>query len=482
MIPYFCAKILLCVADNDTLWSSLRININTIMHIHIVGICGTFMGGIAAIAKQLGHQVSGSDANVYPPMSTQLESLGITLMAGYNENNLVPQPDLVIVGNALSRGNPEVEKVLRDRMRYISGAQWLHDEVLRNHWVLAVSGTHGKTTTASMLAWILESAGYNPGFMIGGVPENFGISARVTDSQFFVIEADEYDTAFFDKRSKFVHYSPDTLIINNLEFDHADIFDDLSAIQRQFAHLLRIVPDTGQVIVPANDAVIEQVIEQGCWSETVTVGNGGDWQVNIGNGDASQFTLASRDKTTTADVNWQLIGEHNAHNAAMAMLAARHVGVDASLSATALARFKSPKRRMELLADVDGIRVYDDFAHHPTAVKTTLTAAKSHHSGRVIAVLEPRSNTMKLGVHANQLADALSLADQQFVLQPDNISWNLTEHLPGATIAATVDELVAAVIANVEAEDAIVIMSNGSFGGLHHKLIDALSERNPDDR
>lgn len=447
------------------------------MHIHIIGICGTFMGGIAAIAKQLGHTVSGSDTNVYPPMSTQLEGLGIQLRQGYGECNLDPTPDLVIIGNALSRGNPEVERVLRDRMCYTSGAQWLHDHVLRHHWVVAVSGTHGKTTTASMVAWILERAGYNPGFMIGGVPENFGISARVTDAKFFVIEADEYDTAFFDKRSKFVHYSPDTLVINNLEFDHADIFDDLAAIQRQFAHLLRLVPDTGQVIVPAGEPVIEQVIEHGCWSDVVRVGSDADWIFEVLTADAREFALSDRAMNVTTKVNWQLIGNHNVRNAIMAMLAARHVGVDLSLSATALASFKSPKRRMELLADVNGIKIYDDFAHHPTAVATTLAAAKASHSGRLIAVLEPRSNTMKLGVHASQLAEAMAVADRQFVLQPATIGWSLRDCLPQATVADNVEQLVADIDDNVSAGDVVVIMSNGSFGGLHQKLISALMQR-----
>ena len=435
------------------------------------------MGGIAAIAKQRGHQVSGSDANVYPPMSTQLEALGIQLQSGYAEAHLEPRPDLVIIGNALSRGNPEVEKVLRDRLRYVSGAQWLHEEVLRHHWVLAVAGTHGKTTTASMLAWILEDAGYNPGFMIGGVPENFGISARVTDSDFFVIEADEYDTAFFDKRSKFVHYSPDTLIINNLEFDHADIFPDLAAIQRQFAHLLRVVPDSGQVIVPAADAVIEDVLAQGCWSEVVRVGAGADWDLLAHSDDGSRFELLDHGGQTVASVQWSLLGLHNVRNAVMAMLAARHVGIDAKTSAQALQSFKSPKRRMELLADVQGVKVYDDFAHHPTAIATTLAGLKAHHPGRIVAVLEPRSNTMKLGVHAQQLQHALAVADQQFVLQPQSLSWALADYLTDATIANSVEQLTQQLVSSVKSGDAVIIMSNGSFDGLHQRFIDTLKQR-----
>ncbi|RUO75167.1 UDP-N-acetylmuramate:L-alanyl-gamma-D-glutamyl-meso-diaminopimelate ligase [Idiomarina seosinensis] len=446
------------------------------MHLHIIGICGTFMGGIAAIAKQLGYQVSGSDANVYPPMSTQLEALGITLQSGYRAENLDNTPDLVIVGNALSRGNPEVERVLRDRLAYTSGAQWLHDNVLRKHWVLAVSGTHGKTTTASMLAWILESAGYNPGFLIGGVPENFGVSARKTDSNFFVIEADEYDTAFFDKRSKFVHYSPDTLIINNLEFDHADIFSDLAAIQKQFSHLLRVVPDSGQIIIPDDDTVIDQVIAKGCWSEVVRVGANADWDYQIEQQDGRCFSVTPKSTGETHRVNWNLLGEHNVANAVMAMLAARHVGIELETSTNILQQFKSPKRRMELLADIEGIKVYDDFAHHPTAIKTTLAGLKAHHEGRIIAVLEPRSNTMKLGSHGDALAQSLAQADISFVLQPESISWSVAEAIPAAVTATSANGLIEKIVPELKPGDAILIMSNGSFDGIHQKLIEQLKQ------
>lgn len=434
------------------------------------------MGGLAAIAKQLGHKVSGSDANVYPPMSTQLQQLGIQLHSGYCAKNLDSKPELVIIGNALSRGNPEVERVLREKISYTSGAQWLHDHVLQKHWVLAVAGTHGKTTTASMLAWILEVAGYNPGFMIGGVPSNFAASARLTDSNFFVIEADEYDTAFFDKRSKFVHYSPDTLVINNLEFDHADIFPDLAAIQRQFAHLLRVVPDSGQVIVPDGHAVIDQVLSQGCWSEVVQVGECGRWRYNKTSDDGSSFCLSTADGGQACSVKWDLLGDHNVSNGVMAMLAARHVGVDITTSASALAEFKPPKRRLELLAEIGGVKIYDDFAHHPTAIKTTLAGIKAHHPGRVLAVLEPRSNTMKLGVHEATLDASLKAADLSFALQPESIDWSLAQSLPGSVIAQTTEQLIGQITEQCQSGDAVVIMSNGSFNGLQQKLINQLEQ------
>ena len=365
------------------------------MHIHIIGICGTFMGGIARLATELGHQVTGSDQQVYPPMSDQLRALGIDLIEGYRAENIDKTVELVIIGNALSRGNPEVEAVLNQKLSYCSGAQWLHDNVLGQRWVLAVSGTHGKTTTASMLTWILQANGYQPGFLIGGVPGNFDVSAALGKSDFFVIEADEYDTAFFDKRSKFVHYSPNTLVINNLEFDHADIFDTLADIQKQFSHLLRIVPENGQVIIPDQVDAIEQVITQGCWSDVVRVGK--DWHYHANSADASLFNLR-RDDNEVA-VKLPLVGTHNMQNAVMAMIAAFHVGVLPQQAAEALATFKAPKRRLELLLEHRGIRVFDDFAHHPTAIKTTVEALKKSETGRLVVFLEPRSNTMKSGVH-----------------------------------------------------------------------------------
>lgn len=433
------------------------------------------MGGIAAIAKQLGHQVSGSDAKVYPPMSTQLEALGIELFDGYAAENLAPETDLIIVGNALSRGNPEVEQVLRQGLHYVSGAQWLHDEVLRDRWVLAVAGTHGKTSTASMLTWILESAGYNPGFMIGGVPGNFSVSARVTDSNFFVIEADEYDTAFFDKRSKFLHYSPNTLIINNLEFDHADIFASLGDIQRQFAHLLRLLPDTGQVLVPATEPAIEEVLAQGCWSDVLRVGSGHGWQSHATAHDGTRFSITGPE--VQQSVSWTQLGAHNINNATMAMLAARHVGVELAVSAAALQSFQSPQRRLQLLADTGGVKVYDDFAHHPTAIAVTLDALQAHHQGRVLAVLEPRSNTMKLGVHQQALAQSVSAADASFVLQPEGLNWDLASAMPASYVLSSVDELVTKVVTYIQPGDAVLVMSNGSFDGFHQRLIKRLGSK-----
>jgi len=446
------------------------------MHIHIVGICGTFMGGVAAIAQQLGHRVTGSDAQVYPPMSTQLENLGIELMQGYSQDNLKPRPDLVVIGNALSRGNEEVEAVLRERMPYVSGAQWLHDNVLTQRWVLAVAGTHGKTTTASMLSWILQDNGFDPGFMIGGVPGNFPVSARLTDSNFFVIEADEYDTAFFDKRSKFVHYAPDTLILNNLEFDHADIFPDLAAIQRQFAHLLRVVPDTGQVILPNKDAALDEVLEQGCWSPVVRMGEQGEWQVKLLKADGTEFEVHYQGQCI-ALVRWDVLGLHNVNNAMMAIIAAAHVGIKAEQSAQALARFKSPKRRMELLGEHHGVKVFDDFAHHPSAIKTTVSGLRQHQpERRIIAVLEPRSNTMKMGVHSDTLAEALDDADDIFVLQPEGLKWRLAEKMPNAHVFESTDDLLAGLITEVNEGDSVLIMSNGSFDGLHQRLLKALQQ------
>lgn len=432
------------------------------------------MGGVAAIAQQLGHRVTGSDAKVYPPMSTQLENLGIELMQGYSHNNLKPCPDIVIIGNALSRGNDEVEAVLRERIPYVSGAQWLHDNVLTQHWVLAVAGTHGKTTTASMLAWILEDNGFDPGFMIGGVPGNFPVSARLTDSNFFVIEADEYDTAFFDKRSKFVHYAPDTLILNNLEFDHADIFPDLAAIQRQFAHLLRVVPDTGQVISPAGDKALEEVLKQGCWSPVLRMGEQGDWQAKLLKADGTKFEVHYQGKCI-AQVSWNVLGTHNVNNAMMAIMAAAHVGIKAEQSAQTLVGFKSPKRRMELLGEHRGVKVFDDFAHHPSAIKTTVSGLRQHQpDSRIIAVLEPRSNTMKMGVHSDTLVESLEDADDVFVLQPEGLQWQLTEKMPKAHVFESTDDLLAGLLAAVKTGDAVLIMSNGSFDGLHQRFLKAL--------
>lgn len=450
------------------------------MHIHILGICGTFMGGLAVLAKQLGYRVTGSDANVYPPMSEQLSALGIELMQGYSADNLKDAPDIVVIGNALSRGNPEVEAVLEQNLYYVSGPQWLHEHVLKDKWVIAVAGTHGKTTTTSMLAWILEANGCKPGFLIGGVANNFGISARLGDSIFFVIEADEYDSAFFDKRSKFVHYHPRTLIINNLEFDHADIFDNLAAIQKQFHHLIRTVPGSGLIVKPESVA-IDEVIEQGCWSETEKLAAKHDWDFKAVSSDFSEFEVFRQGKSTGV-VKWNLLGEHNAHNATMAIAAAYHVGVRPEYSIESLTRFENVKRRLELKGCVNQIKVYDDFAHHPTAIKTTLSGLKNHmQSGRIIAVLEPRSNTMKMGIHKHELAESLKLADKVFMLQPESIGWALADVMQEADINASIytalPELVEQILDTAQAGDSILVMSNGGFGGIHQKLLDSLADK-----
>lgn len=449
------------------------------MHIHILGICGTFMGGIAAIAKSLGHKVTGADANVYPPMSTQLEQLGIELTQGWDPAQLEPAPDLVIIGNALSRGNPAVEYVLNTNLRYTSGPQWLAEQVLFDRWVLAVSGTHGKTTTSTMLAWILDFAGLKPGFLIGGIPQNFDCSARLGESPFFVIEADEYDTAFFDKRSKFVHYRPRTLVLNNLEYDHADIFPDLAAIQRQFHHLLRMVPANGLVLSPEDTPAVKQTLDMGCWSERQSYG--GDWRAELLTADGSRFALYYEDKLL-GELNWQLSGQHNVDNAVMAIAAARHAGVPVTVALEALARFIAPKRRMELKADVAGIKVYDDFAHHPTAISTTLQGIRNKVGhNRVLAVLEPRSNTMRMGVHQATLPLSLALADKVFLYEPANANWSLDALsralAPKATLSQDIDALVSLLTEQAEPGDSIVIMSNGGFGGIHDKLISALKRK-----
>ncbi|KFZ30342.1 UDP-N-acetylmuramate:L-alanyl-gamma-D-glutamyl-meso-diaminopimelate ligase [Pseudidiomarina salinarum] len=444
------------------------------MHIHILGICGTFMGGIAALAKALGHQVTGSDAQVYPPMSDQLRALGIDLIEGYDAAQLEPRPDLVIIGNAMSRGNPAVEAVLNKRIPYCSGAQWLHDAVLQHKWVLAVAGTHGKTTTSSMLTWLLDYAGLKPGFLVGGVLANFAASARLGESDFFVIEADEYDTAFFDKRSKFVHYCPSTLIINNLEFDHADIFSDLAAIQRQFHHLVRVVPGYGRVLYPPADAAVTEVLQQGCWSEQMAVGTNGEWQAELAQPDGSVFRVLHQGQLV-GEVSWSLIGQHNVDNALMAIAAAHHVGVSGAVSCAALGEFKNTRRRLELRGEARGIRVYDDFAHHPTAIDTTLKGLRAKvGDARIIAVLEPRSNTMKLGVHAQQLQASLSAADQIIMLKPPGLQWSVAEVVPRAQTDDTVEQILQRLGELVQPGDHILIMSNGGFANIHQRLLTQL--------
>ncbi|WBA17653.1 UDP-N-acetylmuramate:L-alanyl-gamma-D-glutamyl-meso-diaminopimelate ligase [Salinivibrio kushneri] len=451
------------------------------MHIHILGICGTFMGGAAMLAKQLGHRVTGSDSHVYPPMSTLLESQGIDIIEGYDPVQLSPAPDLVVIGNAMSRGNPCVEAVLNQGLPYTSGPQWLHDFLLQDRWVLAVSGTHGKTTTASMLAWILEDCGYAPGFLIGGVASNFNASARLGDSPFFVVEADEYDSAFFDKRSKFIHYQPKTLVINNLEFDHADIFDDLAAIKKQFHHVVRTVPGIGQIIAPSDDTNVTDTLAMGCWSECVYAGPDGQWQSMKKDPAGSQFDVYFAGELV-GTVSWDLVGDHNVRNALMAIAAARHVGVTPDLACQSLETFINTKRRLEWRGEQAGVTVYDDFAHHPTAIRLTLEGLRAKvGNGRIVAVLEPRSNTMKQGVHKDTLAASLAGADTVFLYQPQGLDWSLEAVVDNCTQPAhrhdDIDALVTALTEHAQAGDTVLVMSNGGFGGIHDKLLTALASK-----
>lgn len=451
------------------------------MHIHILGICGTFMGSLALLARQMGHRVTGSDANVYPPMSTQLAQQGIEIWQGYEPEQLQPAPDLIIVGNAMGRGNPAVEYMLNAGLPYSSGPQWLGEQLLAQCHVLAVSGTHGKTTTSAMLAWILEDNGLKPGYLIGGVPGNFNVSADIGGGDYFVIEADEYDTAFFDKRSKFVHYHCRTLVLNNLEYDHADIFPDLQSIQQQFHHLLRTVPGEGQIIAPAADDALEEVIEQGCWTPVsrFSLTEAAHWSVRNNAADGSRFDLVHAGDVV-GEVCWGLLGDHNVANALAAVAAAYAVGVKPADAAASLCRFKGVKRRLELLGRVNGVTVYDDFAHHPTAIRTTLAGlAKRKGSGRLLAVLEPRSNTMKLGVHREALQAAVADADLSFWLQAQGLEWDLADYLDMSAgrqrICATVDAILEMVRQEAREGDQIVIMSNGGFQGIHQRLLDELA-------
>lgn len=448
------------------------------MHIHILGICGTFMGGIALLARASGHTVSGSDANVYPPMSTQLEEAGITLQEGYEADHLDPAPDMVVIGNAMSRGNRAVEYVLEQGIPYTSGPQWLSEHVLQGRWVLAVSGTHGKTSTSSMLAWILEYAGLPPGFLIGGVPENFGVSARLGNAPFFVVEADEYDTAFFDKRSKFVHYRPRTLIINNLEFDHADIFDDLAAIQKQFHHQIRTVPGNGLIIHPAGETAVDELIDMGCWTSTETID--GDWDAIRDDAAWSRF-LVSLQGEPVGEVSWDLTGWHNRSNALAAIAAARHAGVPVRHAIDALAEFRNVRRRMEVKGTVNGVTVYDDFAHHPTAIRLTLDGLRGKvREDRILAIMEPRSNTMRMGVHQQSLAGSFESADRVFLFDDGSLEWDLAksmdESIVQVTIAETVEQIVESVADWALPGDHILVMSNGGFGGIHEKLLERLEK------
>jgi len=474
------------------------------MHIHILGICGTFMGGVAALAKQAGHRVTGCDASVYPPMSTQLEAQGIALIEGFGVEQLDLKPDVFVIGNVVSRGNPLMEEILNRGLPYISGPQWLAQTILHDKWVLAVAGTHGKTTTSAMLAWILEHAGLNPGFLIGGVPQNFGISARLPPprpplsgggiSPFFVIEADEYDTAFFDKRSKFVHYHPRTAILNNLEFDHADIFPDLAAIETQFHYLVRTIPGNGLIVSNGREAALDRVLQRGCWTPVEEFGSprslphpnplppagegaitgtgGGGWQID----DDNLVTLNGEAQGT---LHWDLLGEHNRHNALAALAAARHAGVPAAHGLAALSEFKNVKRRMELRGVVNGITVYDDFAHHPTAIATTVGGLRRKAGkARILAVLEPRSNTMKLGVMKDALPGSLKDADLVFCYA-GNLGWDARGALAPLGSKAIVEDDLAALIEKIAAAarpgDHILVMSNGGFGGIHEKLLKKLA-------
>jgi UDP-N-acetylmuramate: L-alanyl-gamma-D-glutamyl-meso-diaminopimelate ligase len=426
------------------------------VHVHILGVCGTFMAGIAAIAREAGHRVTGSDAAAWPPMSTQLEALGITVMKGYEPKHLEPAPDVVIVGNVITRGNAAIEHVLDAGLPYVSGPHWLAEHVLAGKHVLAVAGTHGKTTTSSLLAWLLEHAGLAPGFLIGGVPQNFGVSARLGGGKYFVVEADEYDTAFFDKRSKFVHYGPRTLILNNLEFDHADIFPDLASIERQFHHLVRTVPRSGRIVVNAGDEALKRVLAMGCWS------------------DVQRF-----DENTHGAFASPLAGAHNRLNAVAAIGAAAHVGVPVARSIEGLQRFQNVKRRLELVGEARGVKVYDDFAHHPTAIEVTIAALKGQDpSGRILAVVEPRSNTMRLGTMAVALTDSLLAADHSYVLARPDLKWDAHTVLGGLgaklTVRDAVEPLVADIVKAARPGDRVLVMSNGDFGGLHGKLLVAL--------
>ncbi len=454
------------------------------MRLHVLGICGTFMGSLAILAKQLGHQVSGSDINVYPPMSTQLEMAAIELKVGYSIDHLKPCPDQVIVGNVIARGNEIAEYLLNNHLPYTSGPAWLHDHVLQENWVLAVAGTHGKTTTASMLAWILEHNGLRPGFLIGGVPQNFDYSARAGESQYFVIEADEYDTAFFDKRSKFVHYRPRTLVINNLEFDHADIFDDINDVQRQFHHLLRTIPDTGLVIVNHDDSNVQEVIQMGCWTPTEsfsTAHAAADWYASDIDLRASRFTVRQRGKPCGVGT-LQLTGRHNVANAIAAIAAARHAGVGIADSLHALQSFAGVKRRLEYKGTFDQVNVYDDFAHHPTEIAATISAFQDRSvPGRIITVFEPRSNTMRMGAHTDRLAAAFTGADKVLLFEPHGLQWSMQtvahQMRPECKIFSTTEAIIASLLSEVKKHDHVLVLSNGSFDNLSAKLARRLSHR-----
>jgi UDP-N-acetylmuramate: L-alanyl-gamma-D-glutamyl-meso-diaminopimelate ligase len=465
------------------------------MHIHILGICGTFMGGLAALAREGGHTVTGCDAGVYPPMSEQLRALGIELVEGYGAEQLAFKPDLFVIGNVIVRGNPLMEAILDAGAPYTSGPQWLAEHVLQGRHVLAVAGTHGKTSTTSMLAWMLEKGGLEPGFLVGGVPLNFGVSARLgklANGSPFVIEADEYDTAFFDKRSKFVHYRPRTLVLNNLEFDHADIFDDLAAIERQFHHLVRTVPAKGRLVVNSREEALQRVLAMGCWSSVCRFGARKEEPGALrARGEPHAFDVL-RGSLKIGRVDWPLLGEHNQLNALAAIGAAEHVGVAPEVSAKALASFENVRRRLELRGEAGGVKVYDDFAHHPTAIRTTVNglrrkvdasrASPSAPHARILALFEPRSNTMKLGAMKAQLPWSLEEADLAFC-HSGGLGWDAVQALAPmgkqAAVSDSIDDLVKRVVAASRPGDHVLCMSNGGFGGIHQKLLDALARARP---
>jgi len=456
------------------------------MHVHILGVCGTFMGGIAALARASGHRVTGSDQSVYPPMSDQLTALGIDIIEGYGPEQLQLQPDIVVVGNVMSRGNPLIEALLESDIPYTSGPEWLARHVLARRWTLAVAGTHGKTTTSSILAWLLEYAGLDPGFLIGGVPGNFNVTARLGAGQHFVVEADEYDTAFFDKRAKFVHYRPRTAVINNLEHDHADIYPDVASIQWQFHQLLRMVPRHGLVVANSGDANVMQLIDMGCWTPVERFASGlvGDtawYALAPAGGDYANFAIMQGNREV-GEVKWSMLGRHNAENALAAILAARGAGVPIETSIAALKEFQGVRRRMEVRGIVNGITVYDDFAHHPTAVATTIDGLRRKiGSARLIAVMEPRSNTMKLGTHAAALAGALSQADHVWMYQGPSVHWDVAGSVAAlgkrAQTVRDLEQLIAQLDESLVGGDHVLIMSNGGFGGIHGKLLDRLRKR-----
>jgi UDP-N-acetylmuramate: L-alanyl-gamma-D-glutamyl-meso-diaminopimelate ligase len=461
----------------------LALDDSTMKHLHFLGICGTFMGSLAVLARALGFKVTGSDINIYPPMSTYLAMQGIEIINGYDADQLSNKFDVIIVGNTMSRGMPIIEALLNKQLSFLSGPDFLYQYILKTRWVLAVTGTHGKTTTASMLAWILDYAGLAPGFLIGGLPQNFGISSRLGQSNFFVIEGDEYDTAFFDKRSKFLHYWPKTLIMNNLELDHVDIFENLAAIQKQFQHLIRLIPNEGQIIVNAEEPNLIEVLKKGIWSPQVSFGEKhGDYTLKFLNTDFSTFEVFFQ-KTKIAEIAWDLIGKHNALNALAAIIAAKHVGVAPRVSAEALTHFKSVKRRMEIRGEIAGIKVYDDFAHHPTAIKTTIEGLrKKVGHERILAILEPRSNSMKLGQFQNELCSAMQEADHIYIYDSANFNWlnhnTFEKSIKPVEIINDLNALVDLIVTHTRVRDHLLIMSNGSFSGIHEKLINKLSKPN----